>query len=191
MKLIRVTIKGTTPLLTQRFNESAEIQSATRKAVVSVKTPREEAEKVTYRDSQGRFYFPGAAFSRLLRESGSNHKMRGTRKSVKYVVPASVLVIEDAILLTNGDGKTLMKDYEVDSRSVVIPSTKGRVMKYRPRFDEWSMTFQIRVNEEILEPDFVHTLLSEGGQQIGLGDFRPAKGGPFGTFQVIEWKEQN
>ena len=189
MKLINVKIKGGTPLLQHRFNESAELPGASRSVLAKYGTPREEADKVCYRDKEGRFYFPGAAIGRLLREAGVNHKMKGSRKSAKFVVPAAILVINDTVIIKNGDGKPAT-DFEVDSRPVVIPSTKGRVMRHRPRFDMWSASFTIRINENILPIDFVQTLLTEGGQQIGIGDFRPEKGGPFGTFQVIEWKEQ-
>jgi hypothetical protein len=187
MKTVSVVIRGSTPLLQQRFNESAEIPEPTRTVLVNRGTPREEAEKVCFRDKQGRFYFPGAAIARLLREAGSNHKMKGSRKSAKYIVPAAVLVMEDAITIFNGDGKPAT-DFEVDSRPVVIPSTKGRVMRHRPRFDTWSAKFTLRINEKILPVDFVQRLLTEGGEQIGIGDYRPEKGGPFGTFQIISWQ---
>ncbi len=189
MKIITVKIKGCTSLLQHRFNEAAELPGVARGVLINRGTPREEAEKVCYRDKQGRFYFPGAAIGRLLREAGSNHKMKGSRRSAKFVVPAAVLVMDDAIIINNGDSKPA-PDFEVDSRPVVIPATKGRVMRHRPRFDIWSALFTIRINELILPVDFVHTLLTEGGQQIGIGDFRPEKGGPFGTFNVVEWKEQ-
>jgi hypothetical protein len=189
MKLINVTIRGITPILQHRFTESSEQDSGTRKVMVQRGTPREEAEKVSYKTNDGKFYFPGAAISRLLREAGSNHKLKGTRKSAKYVVPAAVLITDDAIFLTNGDGKTPVKDFEVDSRPVTIPATKGRIMRHRPRFDCWSASFAVRINDTILPVDFVQTLLVEGGEQIGIGDFRPEKGGPFGTFHVSEWKE--
>lgn len=184
-----VLIKGTTSLLQHRFSNEAEADSnsASRKIMVTRGTPREEAEKVVYRDAKNQFYFPGAAIGRLLREAGGGHKLKGSRKSAKYVVPAAVLVMEDAITINNGDGKPV-KDYEVDSRPVTIPATKGRVMRHRPRFDQWSAKFNVRVNEDILPTDFVQQLLTEGGQQIGIGDYRPEKGGPFGTFIVTEWK---
>lgn len=188
MKLISVKIKGVTSLLQHRFNEDAESPGSTRTVLVSRGTPREEAEKVCYRDRQGKFYFPGAAIGRLLGEAGSNHKLKGSRKSAKFVVPAAVLVMDDAITINNGDGKPAT-DFEVDSRPVVIPATKGRVMRHRPRFDVWSASFTLRINDSLLPVDFVHQLLNEGGQQIGIGDFRPEKRGPFGVFQVVEWKE--
>jgi hypothetical protein len=189
MKLIEVHIRGDTSLLQHRFSEDAEVAASTRKILVTRGTPREEAEKVTYRNGDG-FYHPGAAIGRLLREAGSGHKLRGSRKSAKFIVPSAVLVLDDKIDLLNGDGKSLIKDFEVDSRPVVIPSTKGRVMRHRPRFDQWSMRFTLRINETILPTDFVQTLLTEGGAQLGVGEYRPEKGGPFGTFQIVSWEEK-
>lgn len=192
MKIFNVEIKGTTSLLQHRFGEAAEGESgaATRNVLVQRGTPREEAQKVCYQNSKGEFYFPGAALGRLIREAGGSHKLKGTRKSAKYVVPAAVLVLSDEVIIRNGDGKTPIKSFEVDSRPVTIPATKGRIMRHRPRFDDWSASFVVRVNETLLPPDFVQQLLTEGGQQIGIGDYRPEKSGPFGTFNVVLWKEQ-
>lgn len=192
MKTITVTIKGATPLLQHRFGEQAEIgvQKSTRRMTVQTEeTPREAATKVCYRLPNGRFYFPGAAISRLLRDAGSNHKLKNSRKSTRFLVPAAVIVPQEAITITNGDGETPVADFEVDSRPVVIPATKGRVMRHRPRFDCWSATFNLEIDEEILPVEFIHQLLTEGGSKQGIGDFRPEKGGPFGRFQIIAWNE--
>jgi hypothetical protein len=191
MKTFEVQIKGTTSLLQHRFTDGDAVNGdkATRTMLVQRGTPREEAEKVVYQNDKGEYYFPGAALGRLIREAGGNHKLKGTRKSAKYVVPAAVLVMTDTVVIRNGDGKTPVKSFEVDSRPVTIPATKGRVMRHRPRFDDWSASFTVRVNEALLPPDFVNQLLTEGGQQIGIGDYRPEKSGPFGTFIVTSWQE--
>lgn len=191
-KEIKVTIVGVTPLLQHRFGdaEMEALDDTTRSAIrIERGTPREEAEKVCYRDKEGYLFHPGAAIARLLREAGSAHKLKGTRKSVKFIVPSAVIVLDDAIPLTNGSPAKRLKTFEVDSRPVTIPATKGRVMRHRPRQDEWSATFRLRVNEKLLPAEFVHKLLVEGGEQLGIGDFRPEKGGPFGTFRVTEFKE--
>jgi hypothetical protein len=192
MKTVEVEIEGTTPLLQCRFNENAEQPGSTRTVLVARGTPREEAEKVTYRSPDKKtFWFPGAAIARMLREVGGGHKMKGSRKSAKYLVPAAVLVLDDTVTILNGENSNShpVADYEVDSRPVVIPATKGRVMRHRPRFDKWGARFKIRINETILEEKFIHQLLNEGGQQNGIGEYRPEKGGPFGTFRVVHWKE--
>lgn len=191
MKLINVIIKGSTPYLMHRFTEQDQEAGATRRSLVVRGTPREEAEKKANVDQNGHFYFPGAAIGRLLRDAGSNHKLRGSRRSARHIVPAAVLVLTEAIILSNGDGNTPAESFEVDSRPVVIPSTKGRIMCHRPRFECWSGKFTLRINELLLPTDFVQQLLNEGGQQIGVGDYRPEKGGPFGTFNVILWSEHS
>lgn len=188
MRLIEVTIVGTTPMLQHRFTESAEQAKGTRRVQLQQEEPRVVAERAAHRDSDGNCYFPGAAISRLLREAGGAHKMRGSRKSLKYILPAAVLVLEDAVILhEESDREKPLTTFEVDSRPVVIPATKGRVMRHRPRFDKWAASFTLRINESVLDEDTIAMLLNEGGSQIGLGDFRPEKGGPFGTFRIVSW----
>lgn len=189
MKTVNITVQGMTPLLQHRFGEDAEGESgkASRNITVVRGTPREEAAKVAYQSKDGQFYIPGTWFFGTLCAAGSNHKMKGSRKSARFVVPAAVRVGEIEIPIRNGDGKTLAKDFEVDSRPVTIPATKGRIMRHRPRFDCWSAQFSLVINDEILPEDFVHQLLNEAGAQQGIGDYRPEKRGPFGTFRVISW----
>ena len=192
LKVIDISIKGITPLLQHRFSEAAEVSGgkATRTVVRTDETPRESADKVCYRNKEGEFYMPSTCIHRMLIEAGGNHKLKGSRKSAKYVVSGAVQMTSDSIIIGNGDGKTPIKDFEVDSRPVVIPATKGRIMRHRPRFDDWSSNFSLRINEDLLPEDFVHQLLDEGGLQGGIGDFRPQKFGPFGTFLVTGWKPQ-
>ena len=193
MRTVLVKIEGIHGLLQHRFSEQAEVegQEPTRTALgVKRGTPREEAEKVCYRDLEGNLYFPGSAISRLLREAGSNHKSKGSRKSIKYIVPSAVFVPEDAIPLLNPITLERLADFEVDTRPVVNPYTKGRVMRHRPRIDRWAMEFSLEIDDEVLPLDFMQQLLTEGGRRVGLGDYRPEKGGPFGRFRVISWDEK-
>ena len=74
---------------------------------------------------------------------------------------------------------------------MTIPSTKGRVIRHRARLNEWSFRVNLRINDSILHEDVVRRLMTEGLQQIGLGDFRPEKGGPFGTSDLVSWQQQN
>lgn len=187
---VKVKIEGTTALLQNRFNENAEVSIGQEARPVKIQDllPRQQAEAAAYRMPDGeRLYHPGAAISRLLRESGASHKQKGSRKSLKYIVPAAVIVMTDAIVILDINDKPL-GDFEVDSRPVVIPATKGRIMRHRPRHDQWRMVFHLRINEDVLSAATIHQLLTEGGARIGVGDFRPEKGGPFGTFRVIEWE---
>ncbi len=190
MKLITAWIQGTGALLQNRFTEQAEVNVQTNTRRVSVDeevTPRTQAERSCYRDESGYLYHPGASIARLIREAGNAHKLKGSRRTVKWIVPAAVLVVDETLPQFALDRKTRLIDFEVDARPVVIPSTKGRVMRFRPRLDAWSMAMRLRINEAVLSEGLIRQLLIDGGQQIGIGDYRPEKGGPFGVFHVVEW----
>lgn len=143
--------------------------------------------KVCYRESSGELIFPGAAFQRLMREAGGNHKEKGSRKTLKYRVPAAVLVLDEFVPLYMPDRRTRLTDFEVDSRSVVNAFTKGRILCHRPRLERWVAKFRLRINQDLMDPKMVRQLLTEGGDQIGIGAFRPEKGGTFGLFDVVAW----
>jgi hypothetical protein len=182
------SISGTTALLMHRWAEESEVEEATRTVHIKRRDPREEATKVAYQRPDKTLYFPGSAIARMLREAGGSHKQRGSRKSLKYIIPAAVLVLDDDFTLRGEDGEPLT-DFEVDSRPVVIPSTKGRIMRHRPRLDTWGAEINLDIDTSIIEAQLVHQLLVEAGKRLGLGDNRPEKGGANGRFAVVRWAE--
>ena len=190
MKLIEIEIQGVTPLLINRFNEQAETGGRTRPQMVKQKDPREEATKNAYIASDGTYYFNAFAIPNTMGNAGSNHKMKGSRKSLRFVVPSAVRITSDTITILNEDGLPA-KTFEVDARPVTIPATKGRIMRYRPRFEKWRAKFTLNIDDDLLEVSTAHQLLNEAGLSIGIGDFRPEKRGPFGTFRVTSFEELN
>jgi hypothetical protein len=183
---VHVEIEGVTALLQHRFSEGSEEPGPNRPVNEDRGTPREQAEGVCYRDNEGKLYHPSSAIARLLREAGANHKQRSNRKSLKWIVPAGVRMAEDTIPLFVNGRRAI--DFEVDSRPVVIPATKGRIMRHRPRLDVWKAKFDLKINPKVLDEDTVYMLLCEGAEQIGIGDYRPEKGGPFGVFHIVKWE---
>src|SRR5215207_3960192 len=171
-----------------RFGEQAEVEAEARSVKIEARTPAEAAERTAYRHTDGTLYLPGAGIARLLREAGSGHKQRGSRKSLKYIVPAAVIIPEDAITLHDVAGQPLV-DIEVDSRPVTIPATKGRIMRHRARVEKWRASFTLEIDDGVLDAATIHQLLEEGGRRIGVLDYRPEKGGPYGRFVVVSWRE--
>jgi len=189
MATYQAKVSGISSLLLHRWSEAKEVEEATRPIHVERRDPRTEAEAVCYRRRDGTIYVPGAQFARMLRDAGSAHKQRGSRKSLRYIVPAAIIVLADDITLLNGDGRAFT-DFEIDSRPVVIPSTKGRIMRHRPRFNvPWSLEFSVEVDPTLIDADTALQLLTEGGRRLGIGDYRPSSGGPFGRFAVVSWEE--
>lgn len=188
MKTIEVRIVGVTPFLMHKFSEDAEQAKATRRIQVASRDPREEATKAAYIADDGTYYFSAFSIPNAMASAGANHKMRGSRKTLRFVVPSAVRTTSDTITMLNGDGPA--KSFEVDSRPVTIPATKGRIMRHRPRFDVWGARFDLLINDAMLSVEDAHKLLNEAGESIGIGDFRPEKRGPFGTFRVVSFNEK-
>lgn len=88
-------------------------------------------------------------------------------------------------------GKKLTPDQLWDSnytdrRSVVI--AKRRVMCYRPKFTDWKVDFDIIYDETVLDSDQIIQSFENAGKFIGIGGFRPEKGGTFGRFVIQKTK---
>lgn len=187
IKTATATVRGLTPgLLMHRWTENAEAEAATRLVNEDRGTARDQAERAAYRAPDDTLYVPAQCFQRLLIEAGKPHKQRGSRSSLRWIVPAAVIVTAEVIPLTDSEGKPLA-DFEVDSRPVVIPATKGRVMRHRPKIEQWQASIPLEVDTDILPTSMIHQLLEEGGRRLGIGDYRPEKTGPYGRFAIISW----
>jgi hypothetical protein len=183
---IAVTIEGISPLLMNRFTEQNEVQVSGGTAVTfkgDRGTPRTQAEPKRYADKDGMLYIPGPNIFAAIIAAGSFHKAGKSKLTTmkSSLIPAGLLV--DDLVCPLGTS-----EWEVDSRSVVIPSTGGRVMCHRPRVDRWSCTFTLDIDTSMFAPTLVRAIIDDAGKKIGLGDYRPARKGPFGRFVVRQWQ---
>lgn len=69
-----------------------------------------------------------------------------------------------------------------DVRSVGVG--QARIMRCRPIFRLWSLPFHFSFDPEQMDESQVKTALEQAGTMLGLGDYRPEKGGLFGRFRV-------
>jgi hypothetical protein len=177
---INVEISGITPLLMNRFVEEDLMNNQKRDKSL---TPRQQAEKSAYKLEDGSLFIPMENIFSCIIVAGKYHK-DGKNKITTMkssLVPAYVSIEEKYCPLNT-------KDFEVDSRSVVIPATGGRVMKHRPRLDKWGLKFTLEVDNKGFSERLVRDLVDDAGTKVGLGDFRPDRKGSFGKFKVTEWK---
>lgn len=105
MKTIDVEIRGNTPLLIHKFAEQSEQAKATRRVMVDSTNPRDEATKNAYVAQDGTYYFNAFSIPATMANAGVNHKMRGSRKTLKFVVPSAVRMESDTVTILADDGK--------------------------------------------------------------------------------------
>jgi len=180
MNKYTVEIKGITPLLQNKpaeygFNEEWVEKKASNQY-------DKEALAKLYINADEEIYQPATHLERALIEAGKKIKMKGAGKSNYSKVFGSMVTIPVMDILHKNP------KYEIFKALVVIPSTKGRIMRYRPMFRNWVLDFEIEFEEEI-PPSVIKEGLEIAGRYIGIGDWRPEKKGKFGKFQVTLFKE--
>lgn len=172
-KIVSCSIKGISPLLMHAY-PMIPIES------IEKKSPEEQAEYAAYRNPQTKeLYIPGIAIQRAIIGGATYSKGKG-RASLQKPVAACVLITPEYCSLD-------VSEYEIDVRPVVIPATKGRVLRARPRLNEWKCRFNIEFDDLLLKESELRRVIDDTGSRVGLLDFRPEKKGPFGRFMVIDW----
>jgi hypothetical protein len=147
---------------------------------IEKRSPEEQAEYAAYRIPATReLYIPGIAIQRALIAGAGFSKGKG-RATLQKPVAACVLIAPEYC----GLGVT---EYSIDARPVVIPATKGRVIRYRPRLDTWKVAFSIEYDDNLLKESEVRRVVDDTGSRVGILEFRPEKKGPFGRFMVTSW----
>lgn len=178
MKTVNVKIEGKFPLLVNRFHEDAQHDATSgvhaRKEALS---PFEDATNRLYQQD-GVPYWPGENLRQCLIAASSRTKIG--RRSASSDMAAALYVDPFAIPI---DGA-----WEVDARPVVIPATRGRIVRYRPIFKDWRLSFQLQVDTDLVDLGTVRHIMDDAGNYVGIGDFRPQKKGPHGRFQVVGWE---
>jgi hypothetical protein len=173
MQFVDVWIEGTAPLLQHRFHHHD-----------PTATPQELARDAAYWDRARRLCFPGGALAQLIRRAA-----RMDTGSRDALAPSAMVVLDDMIPLFALDRTTRVVHFEIDARSVVMPSGQ-RVLRYRPRIDAWCAPARLCIDEQRVSAPLLREWIALGGSEIGIGDFRPERGGPFGTFRVVECRER-
>lgn len=174
-KTIEVKIRGISPLLMHKFPLVA-IEA------IQKQTPEQQAEHAAYRDDKKQLFVPGVNLQRALISSAAYSKGKG-RASLQKQAAACILIQEERIGLGT-------EFYTIDSRPVVIAATKGRIVRHRPRIENWQLTFHIDFDPTLLSEKELRNIVDDAGSRVGLLDFRPERKGPFGRFMVTSWATQ-
>ena len=178
------TIQGISPLLTHSPLAMATNGHAKPTRGTVVYDHEEEAERGTYRNANGDCCIPAIAVRNAIMRSSSFAKIK--RIPLRQIL--AHIQIEPIELLTLIDPATgdPLRTYEVNVQRAVIQ--RAGIMRARPMFRDWAVKFSIQADTELL-PDAEAILtaqLAEAGSRIGIGDYRPDKGGPYGRFMVVD-----
>lgn len=178
-----VTIKGMAPLSQSRMHQTPKLDGES----------HEEHDKRTWRekcnyDDKGIVYVPAMAFKqamdlaakRLAIPDPDNKRANLTKFFVSDVICEQNLSI--------GVHKDEMPSIVISANSDGQRGSGKRVPRTLPQIQEWAGETSFLVMEEKIKPEIFKKVLSATGRSIGVGQFRPEKGGLNGRFEVTDIK---
>lgn len=141
-------------------------------------------------NDEGRVFVPPMCFKRSLETAARflREKIpgKGNSEYAKHF-KAGVLVVEGLVLPIRRE----------DAQFERLPlSSSGKpggmdVFKNMPVIPQWEGDVDFHVLDDTITKDVFERTLKEAGSFIGLGRFRPEKGGYYGRYEVVSitWKE--
>ena len=75
-----------------------------------------------------------------------------------------------------------MRTWDIRHRPLFTASVNGN-----PRSNEtWSAILRVEYAPRLVQPQKLYSWLKFGGRAIGIGEWRPEKGGNWGKFEVVK-----
>ncbi|MEM4591741.1 MAG: hypothetical protein QW555_07935 [Nitrososphaerota archaeon] len=177
MEQIKVTITGVPPgLLFHRLSpEMEEKMSRARNNATREEIERNNCHLYIYYNSEGRPSIPSIWLINSLKQAAAEVKIPGRgKKTYKNLVGAGFILIQPDMIPLESDGWTIY------AAPVVVQ--RARIIRHRPLFPQWRAMFTIIFDEQHFTQKLIEELLQYAGAFVGIGDYRPQRGGPFGRF---------
>lgn len=178
MEKICCRIEGISPLLMHRFPVGDETpKSKTR----NQKQTSDDIESYLYLTDEGKLCQPSTHVIGCLKAAGSKFQIPGQGKlTYKNLLGSGAVIVEPDLIVHELQG------WEIDRRPVVVQ--RARIVRERPMLPKWALNFSFEIDEEEIPPHVLKEILDYSGRRVGIGDFRPAKGGPFGRFHCTKFE---
>ena len=184
MRTVKITIKGVSPIAFSKHYEVPKLPK---------ELPGDYEERTwrnrTHTDKEGQVMVTAMMLKNMLFDVakflGEKIPGKGSKTYTKHF-ESGILVVDAAPLGVS------VKDIEHEKLFVPSDGIRGsgkRVWKYFPVIHNWEAVFTVFILDETITKDVFERYLQEAGKFIGLGFFRPARGGTKGRFTVakIEW----
>ena len=193
IKEVEITIKGTTPLIVNNFDEK------TRRQILDtqMKVPKEKEIRNQWEDFIRAFYwmtpmpkeYTQESFEKALKEGARfGFPARGIKASVVSGAYRNKMTKDKVSLY----GAFLIPEelLEIKYEDVVMREDYVRVangsadVRFRPEFRNWTITFKMQYNENTYSLEQILNFINLGGFSCGLGEMRVEKGGNNGAYTV-------
>ena len=185
-RVVKIKINGVAPLLMNcdRYSNPLDPLTKAHKKLHAKRNRTDEEEIALMKSSWlGSLYFNEQGAVAIPSKNIEATLINGARRRKKgKLFECGSAVVQDWIPLKHDGPKDIEKLWEKeefrDIRGVVIK--QNRLQKCRPKFNNWSLEFDVAYHGNVLEEQDVVQALEDAGEFVGLCDYRPR----FGRFEV-------
>lgn len=185
MKTAVVTLQSIAPYNQSRQHFTPKSDDKEQPADYEARTWREKS----HYDEHGVAFIPPMAFKGAITNAAKMLDMKipgkGNAKYNKHFV-AGIMVTDPLSLGVKRE------DVTPQWLSMDGQGRKGGmgVLRAFPHFDKWGGTIRVHILDDTITKDIFEKVMREAGNFVGIGQFRPEKGGYFGRFEVktIKWE---
>ena len=189
-----ITLKGDSPLIVHKWSEKAKKMMLDKQ--MKVATSKGHDAKDPFADFVDTIYFlsgkPESPTPEAFEEALSNGARFGFPSvGVKAsAVSAGVRAGVTKNLVSMNGAFHIDEEYvEIDGvpqiREDMVRVGMGTAdIRYRAEFPEWSTTFTVKYNAGVISLAQLCNLFNLGGFAVGIGEWRPEKGGTYGRYHV-------
>lgn len=192
MKNLKITWKGITPLIMhscQCVNPLHPIAKELKKYTSKRNKTDDDLNMISnlewesgayWKEGLG-LYIPAENVEATIRNGGKAFK-KG-KDFEKYVTVTDLYI--PFFYGENLSKEELIQNYEYrDTRIMTVQRSK--IVRTRPRFDQWNITFNLMYDEEKMDLDTIVNALEYAGSYVGLCDSRPKYGKFVATVEEVD-----
>lgn len=181
---LHITLVGTSPLLVNNFDEKTKVEieeNYQKRAKVKSQPKSAEAQFLA-----SLYVIPGKKGQYGVPASGLKKCAIAACRYVDGIKMSHTTGAFHVVGDTNGLIQVLGDKPVMDRRTVRVGTfgNKKPATRYRGRFDNWSLEFEVILNSGVLSPEQLINLYDTAGFSIGICEYRPEKGGNLGMFEV-------
>jgi len=179
LRIMKVGVRGISPLLQNKFSDEARDQILNKQTgKTSQKKNRDikaEVESKIHKIDDKTVGFPVVGFKKAMVECAP------------YLEGLDKKRVRGAMHLIGDSGNLVQIDYDemVMNEAMVQLARNTRSIAFRPEFRGWKATLTIRYNASLISPEQIVNLANYAGFHIGVGDWTPQHNGSFGQFEVV------
>lgn len=178
-----VSINGLAPL-SQSKQHDAEFLDGESNDEFDKRTWREKCNA----DADGIVFVPAMAFKQAIDTAAKRLAIADPDNKranlTKYFV--SDVICEDNLSI--GVHKDAMTSIRISANVDGVRGSGKRVPRTLPQIQEWKGKTSFLIMEEKIKPEIFQKVLAAAGRSIGVGQFRPEKGGLNGRFEISNIK---